>query len=94
MGVLFDRIKQAVADDRFVVGWHADERFEDRGVSDWQVAAGLSEAELIRERPRTKPNASVIVRQILADATEVEVIWSWLAESRRAKLVTVYFLDE
>lgn len=94
MAVLFDRIKQAVAEDLFVVGWHADERFEERGVSDWQVIAGLDEAELIRERPRSKPNPSVVVRQSLVDGTEIEVVWSWLAVSNRAKLVTVYFLDE
>lgn len=94
MAALFDKIRKAVADDRFVVGWHADDRFEERGVSDWQVVAGLDDAELIRERPRSKPNPSVVVRQLLVDGTEIEVIWSWLAESRRAKLVTVYFLDD
>ena len=29
----------------------------------------------------------------LIDGTEVEVIWSWLSQSRRAILVTVYFRD-
>jgi hypothetical protein len=53
----------------------------------------LKDAELLRERPRSKPNPSVIVRQILPDGTEIEVIWSWLARAKEAKLVTVYFRD-
>ena len=93
MGRLFDRIRAAVKDDRFVVSWHADERCEERGVSDWQVVVGLEEAELVRERPRSKPYPSVVVRETLTDGNEVEVIWAWLAESKRAKLVTVYFRD-
>lgn len=94
MGGLFDTIRTAVREDRFVVGWHADERFEERAISDWQVVAGLEEAELIEERPGSKPNPSIVVRQLLADGTEIEVIWSWLAETARAKLVTAYFLDD
>jgi hypothetical protein len=45
----------------------------------------------VEERSWTKPNPSVVVQQLLADGTEVEVVWAWLATSQRAKLVTVYF---
>jgi hypothetical protein len=93
MGKLWDQIRDAVRDERFLVGWHADERCEERSVTEWQLIAGLDDAELIRERPASKPNPSVVVRQVLEDGTEVEVIWSWLAATRRAKLVTVYFRD-
>mgnify|MGYP001620191142 CR=1 FL=1 len=93
MGKLLDNIREAVRDERYVVGWHADERCEEHGVTDWQIIAGLEDAELVRERPASKPNPSVIVRQSLPDGTGVEVIWSWLSPSRRAKLVTVYFRD-
>lgn len=41
MGRLFEQIKQAVRQDRFLVGWHADERCEERGASDWQIVSGL-----------------------------------------------------
>jgi hypothetical protein len=91
MGKLFDQIRSAVREDRFWVGWHADEQCEARGVSEWQLVAGLEAAQLVRERPTSKPNPSVIVRHVLVDGSEVEVVWSWLARSRRAKLVTVYF---
>lgn len=91
MGKLFDQIRTAVREDRFWVGWHADEKCEERGVSEWQLVAGLEQAQLVRERPTSKPHPSVVVRQVLADGSEVEVIWSWLSQSRRAKLVTVYF---
>ena len=92
-GKLFEQIRSAVANDRFFVAWHADERCEERGITAWQLVAGLEEAELVRERPRSKPNPSVVVRQILEDGNEVEVVWSWLGETRQAKLVTVYLVE-
>ena len=91
MGKLLDDIVAAVRADRFVVSWHADERCEERGMTAWQLVGGIEDAELLRERPRSKPNPSVVLRQQLADGSEVETIWAWLAESRRAMLVTVYF---
>ena len=93
MGDLFEEIRSAVREDRFLISWHADERCEERGVTDWQLVAGLDDAELVRERPASRPNPSVVIRQLLADGSEVEVIWSWLAKSGRAILVTVYFRD-
>jgi hypothetical protein len=93
MGRLFEQIRQAVREDRFLVGWHADERCEERGATDWQIVSGLEDAELVRERPRSKPHPSVVVHQILADGTEIEVIWSWLGRTGEAKLVTVYFRE-
>jgi len=54
---------------------------------------GLQEATLLRERPASRPNPSVIVRQLLPDGTEVEVVWAWLSQTERAKLVTVFFRD-
>jgi hypothetical protein len=93
VGKLLENIVAAVRADRFVVSWHADEQCEERGVTAWQLAAGIEDAELVRERPRSKPNSSVVVRQELADGSDVEAIWAWLAESKRAKLVTVFFRD-
>ncbi len=93
MGKLFEQIRSVVVNDRYFVAWHADERCEERGITAWQLVAGLDEAELVRERPASKPNPSVVVRQILEDGSEVEVIWSWLGETRQAKLVTVYLVE-
>ena len=93
MGRLLEQIRSAVERDRFFVAWHADERCEERGITAWQLVAGLADAELVRERPKSKPNPSVVVRQILEDGTEVEVIWSWLGETKEAKLVTVYLVE-
>ncbi len=91
MGKLFDNVREAVREGRYLVSWHADERAEEREVTAWQLVAGLDQATLVRERPRSKPNPSVVVRQLLIDGKDVEVIWSWLPQSRRAILVTVYF---
>ncbi len=93
MGKLLEKIRSAVEADRFFVAWHADERCEEREITAWQLVAGLAEAVLVRERPRSKPNPSVVVRHILEDGTEVEVIWSWLEATGHAKLVTVYLVE-
>ena len=50
MGRLFDRIRQLVAAEKYVVGQHASERLEERGIMEWQVVAGLEEGELIAEK--------------------------------------------
>ena len=93
MGKLLHNILAAIEADRFIVSWHADEQCEERGVTPWQLAAEIEGAELVRERPRSKPNPSVVLRQELADGSEVEAIWAWLTETKRAKLVTVFFRD-
>ena len=93
MGKLFEQIRAAVANDRFYVAWHADEMCEERGITAWQLVAALEQAALVRERPRSKPNPSVVVRQIVGDGSEFEVIWSWLSETKHAKLVTVYLVE-
>ncbi|MCI0638930.1 MAG: hypothetical protein L0Y70_07630 [Gemmataceae bacterium] len=41
--------------------------------------------------PSFTAKSSSNVRQLLEDGSEVEVIWSWLSETKRAKLVSVYF---
>ena len=63
MGKLYDQIREAVKEESFIVGWHADERCEEREVTDWQIVMGLEGAELVRERPRSKPNPSIVVRR-------------------------------
>lgn len=93
MGKLFEQIRSAVANDRFFVAWHADERCEERGITAGQLVVGLDRAVLVRERPRSKPNPSIVVRQILEDGSDVEVIRSWLGETRQAKLVTVHLAE-
>jgi hypothetical protein len=90
MGKLYDQIRSAIEDGRYLISLHADERCEERGITAWQLVAAFDEANLIRERPASQPNPSVVVSQILVDGTEVEAIWAWLSQSRRAKLVTVY----
>ena len=93
MSRLFDDIQAAVYNGNYLVSWHADERCEERDISAWQVVAGLEEGDLLEERSDSRPNPSVVVRQLLADGTTVEAIWAWLRQSGRAKLVTVFFPD-
>jgi len=91
MGRLFDTIRQLVAEEKYVVGEHASERLEERGIMEWQVVAGLEDGELIAERPGATPNPTMEVRVSLPDGTEIKAVWSYLSQSGVAKLVTVHF---
>ena len=37
MGQLFDVIRQLIAEERYIIGQHASERLEERGIMEWQV---------------------------------------------------------
>ena len=93
MARLFDTIRRLVAEERYIIGEHASERLEERGIMEWQVVAGLETSELIAERPRAKPNPALDVRLCLPDGTEFKAVWSHLGRSGVAKLVTVHFFD-
>jgi hypothetical protein len=94
MGQLFETIRRLVAEERYVVGQHASERLEERGIMEWQVVAAVDEGELLLEKPRAKPNPAIEVQLSLPDGTEFKAVWSHLAKSGVAKLVTVHFFDE
>ena len=94
MGRLFETIRALVADGRYVVGQHAAERLDERGVLEWQAVDGIEDGLLIAERPDALPNPAVEVRQSLADGTGVKAVWSHLISADVAKLVTVHFFDE
>jgi hypothetical protein len=94
MGQLFDTIRKLVAEEKYVVGEHASERLELRGIMEWQAVAGLEDGELILERLDDIPNPAVEGKELLADATEIIAVWSYLGRSGVAKLVTVHFLKK
>lgn len=94
MGQLFETIRSLVLDGRYIVGQHAAERLDERGVLEWQIVDGIEHAALISERLSSMPNPSVESKQLLADGTEVKAVWSHLFSANVAKLVTVHFLDE
>ena len=93
MGQLFRTIQHLVAEDKYLVGEHAAERLEERGIMEWQAVAAMANGELILERPRAKPNPAIEVREILPDGTEFKAVWSHLRRSGVAKLVTIHFFD-
>jgi len=93
MEQLFDKIRQLVAEEKYIVGDHASERLEERGIMEWQAVAGLADAALIAERPDATPNPAVEVRESLPGGTEFKAVWSHLRHSGVAKLVTVHFFD-
>jgi hypothetical protein len=93
MGALFDTIRQLVSEEKYVIGQHAAERLEERGIMEWQAVAGLDDGVLELEKPNASPNPAVEVRETLPDGTEFKAVWSYLAKSGVAKLVTVHFFD-
>jgi hypothetical protein len=93
MGQLFTTIRDLVADDAYVVGQHAAERFEERGIMEWQAVSGLESGDLIVERQDAKPNPTIEVTETLPDGTEFKAVWAHLRQSGVAKLVTVHFFD-
>lgn len=94
MARLFPTIRRLVADDKYVVGKHASERLEERGIMEWQVVAGLAEGELLAERLGASPNPIAEILESLPDGTEFKAVWSHLQQSGVAKLVTAHFFDE
>jgi len=90
---LFEKMRRLVASGQYIVGLHASERLEERGIMEWQAVVGLEEGHLIVERPNAEPNPTVEVRESLPDGTEFKAVWSYLSQSGVAKLVTVHFFD-
>jgi hypothetical protein len=90
---LVETITAAVRESRYLVSVHARERLAERGVRLWQVEAGLDVSTIEEIRPDDEPNPSIVVETILPDGTPATVVWSWMAMSGQAKLVTVYFRD-
>ena len=93
MGQLFETIQQLVAEEKYIVGEHASKRLDERGIMEWQVVAGLEDAELIVERADALPNPAVEVRESLPDGTDFKAVWSHLRHSGVAKLVPIHFFD-
>ena len=93
MGQLFDTIRRLAAEEKYLIGHHASERLEERGIMEWQVVAALEDGELIVERSDAKPNPAVEVREVLPDGVEFKAVWSYLRQSGAAKLVTIHFFN-
>ena len=93
MGMVFQTIRRLVAQNRYVIGEHASERLEERGIMEWQAVEGLEDGTLIVERPGAVPNPTVEVSELLPDGTDFKAVWSHLRKANVAKLVTVHFFD-
>jgi hypothetical protein len=63
MGKLYDTIKKLVEEESYVVGDHASERLEERGIMEWQAVAALLNGELIVEKPKSRPNPTIEVKE-------------------------------
>ena len=94
MAELFETIRRLVRENRYLIGLHASERLEERGILEWQAVVGIERGSLIAERPQDLPNPVVEVNESLPDGTEFKAVWSYLKQSDVAKLVTVHYYDE
>lgn len=86
-------IRMRVSEGSYVVGQHASERLDERGIMEWQAVIGVEDGELIAERPDATPNPAVEVRESLPDGAQFRAVRSHLPQSGVAKLVTVHFFD-
>jgi len=93
MGSLFGQVQRAVREDRYLFSDHADNMLRERGIVHWQIVEGVARAQLLSERPATKPNPTVELEQTLPDGTPVKAIWAYVTSLDMAKLVTVHFFD-
>jgi len=91
---LFQIIRELVANDPHLIGQHASERLEERGIMEWQAVVGLDEGRFLLDRPEAEPHPTVEVAENLPDGTEFKAVWAYLAPSNVAKLVTVHFFDQ
>jgi hypothetical protein len=91
MKSLYDKIKQAISREKVVFSLHADNRLRERGVVRWQVVEGFALGELVGSHPANQPDPKILVRQTLADGSEVMAVWAFVESIRSAKLITVYF---
>ncbi len=94
MPTLFETIRELVGTGWYVVGQHAAERLDERGILEWQIVDGIDSGRLLVERPDDLPNPAVEVAQALADGAEIKAVWSYIQRANLAKLVTVHFFDE
>lgn len=69
MDRLFPKIREQVMRGRYMIGQHAVERLDERGILEWQVVDGIEQGRFLRERPDGYPHPVVEVEQTLADTT-------------------------
>lgn len=93
MGQLWAEIRRLVLAGRYIVGQHAAERLEERGIMEWQAVAGVADGKLLAERPNATPCPTVEIQESLPDGTEFKAVWSHLRQSDIAKLVTIHLFD-
>ena len=95
MDRLAEHLLGAIVDGRYLVGDHASNQLDRRGIVEWAVVAGSAEADWDDAvvRPASKPHATALIRILLPDGTPAIAVWCWLPIVERAKLVTVFFGD-
>jgi len=54
-----------------IISRHAAHRPRDRHIPAWQAVTGIAQGQMLRTRPRDKPNPVVEVAQFLPDGTPV-----------------------
>ena len=86
-------ILAALADGRYIESVHAAEQLRRRRIPAWQVVPATLDGEVLREDGSARPNPKVEFEILLADGVAAKAVWSWLAQDRAAKLVTIHFFD-
>ena len=94
MTPLAKTVSDLVLNGKYVIGFHAAERLEQRGILEWQVVDAMERGSYLTERPYSEPLPTVEFNVLLPDGTPVKAVWGYMRNSQVAKLVTVHYLDD
>jgi hypothetical protein len=91
MGQLSNHILQAIREQRYAFGVHANIRLRQRRILGRHVIAGMDMAKVLLERSDGVPHPVAEFEISLPDGTPVKAVWAWISQTQEAKLVTVHF---
>ncbi|HVS71508.1 MAG TPA: DUF4258 domain-containing protein [Phycisphaerae bacterium] len=86
-------IVSAIRQGRYVIGAHAVERLEERGILEWQVVEAMEHPTYLGERHPGEPYPIAEFQLLLPDGTGVKAAWAWLEKSQVAKLATIFYRE-
>lgn len=93
MTALARTIMSLVQGGRYLVGMHAVERLDERGILEWQVVEAMERGRFLHERLDGIPHPTAEFELTLPDGTPVKAVWAHMGKSNVAKLVTVHYLS-
>ncbi len=86
-------IADAIRGGRARSSFHADERFEERGLSEREVYRSAIHGEIIEDYPSMSPHPACLVFGLTPNGEPMHSVWGYDEDKRAAILVTAYRPD-